>query len=362
MGCHFKRRGRTRRKRSRSRSRKRKKKARISPAFNHLLRIARTSSKRSTNLKMQAVVVQDWSEGPRNVTIDPPPQPTESQLRLRVLAAGLHQVVRARASGRHYSAKTLPHRVGVDCVGQDEATGQLYYALDLGANAGTFAEYILVDKAAAYPLPDTVDPASFAASMNPGMSSWMALTQRTRDLPRDYTALILGATSGSGRIAAHVARALGAGRVIGVARNEAALAAVEGLDERIVLRADVAETDFSRVEPDVVLDYVYGDATVHLLSSMSKTRKSVQYVMIGGVSRQEAMAIPSDVLRSYDLTIRGAGPGAWRLPALREEMKTLVPAMTRWKLLDAHKVALGDVEKIWNDQTLGSKGRIVVVP
>ncbi|KAI1098167.1 hypothetical protein F4804DRAFT_325523 [Jackrogersella minutella] len=309
---------------------------------------------------MHIAQVQSWPEGPRYVTIDDPPAPSENQIQLRVLAAGAHQVVRSRASGLHYSARELPHTVGVDCVGKDEATGNIYYLFTL--QGGTFAERINVEKSVLYPLPRNVDPVSFAASVNPAMSSWMAITNRTDNLPKDFTAVIIGATSASGRLAACSAKALGAGKIIGVGRNAATLEAVDGLDDYLVLRDPVAETDFSKVHDcDLVLDYVYGDATVHLLSSLSKTKKPVQYVEIGSLAQRTA-DIPSHLLRSFDLTIRGAGAGSWSISALQKELHTLIPTMAQWKLLSANSRPLKDIGTAWSDASLASEGRLVFVP
>ncbi|OTA56663.1 hypothetical protein K449DRAFT_387409 [Hypoxylon sp. EC38] len=309
---------------------------------------------------MHIAQVQSWPEGPRYVAVDDPPTPSDNQIQLRVLAAGAHQVVRSRASGAHYSARQLPHTVGVDCVAKDEATGKLYYVFTL--QGGTFAELINVDKSIAYPLPDNVDPASFAASVNPAMSSWMAITQRTANLPKDFTAVIIGATSASGRLAVHSAKALGASKVIGIARNAAALEKVDGLDDYIVLNDVVAETDFSKVQDcDVILDYVYGDATVHLVSSLNRAKKPVQYVEIGSLAQRTA-EIPAHLLRSFDLTIRGAGAGSWSISALQKELHMLVPTMARWKLISAKSVPLKDIETAWNDKSLAEEGRVVFVP
>ncbi|KAF2963338.1 hypothetical protein GQX73_g10239 [Xylaria multiplex] len=309
---------------------------------------------------MHIAQVHDWSEGPRYVTVDDPPAPTETQIQLRVLAAGLHQVVRSRASGQHYSANSLPHSVGVDCVGRDVATGKLYYCVNMQASFGSFAELITVAKGTVHALPESVDPLSFAASVNPGMSSWLALTQRTSNLPKSYTVLIVGATSASGRLAVFVAKALGAGKIIGVARNEAALAKIEGLDEFIVQKDPVTDTDFSQVDCDIVLDYVYGVLTLHLLSTISVPRP-LQYVNIGSLSRDE-IAIPSALLRSRDITIRGSGPGAIAPQIIQHEIKRLVPTMAGWGLPGAHGVPLKDIEEAWQDKSLQSKGRLVFIP
>ncbi|KAI3321381.1 hypothetical protein HD806DRAFT_537562 [Xylariaceae sp. AK1471] len=310
---------------------------------------------------MHIAQVRDWSEGPRYVTVDDPPAPSKNQIQLRVLAAGLHQVVRSRASGKHYSARGLPHNVGLDCVGRDVATGKLYYCINLQRGFGSFAELITVDKDVVHLLPDSVDPVSFAASVNPAMSSWLALTRRASNLPKNYTVLILGATSASGRLAVNVAKALGAGKVVGVARNEDTLTKVEGLDSFIVQKDSITETDFSQVDCDVVLDYVSGDLAVHLLSTLN-VQRPVQYIAIGGLSQNTDVSLPAAILRSRDITIRGSGPGAVGLPVIQEEVKTLVPAMVGWNLLDAHSVPLKDIEAAWGDRPLQGKGRLVFIP
>ncbi|KAH6644958.1 hypothetical protein BKA67DRAFT_586559 [Truncatella angustata] len=309
---------------------------------------------------MQIAEVTSWSEGPRYTTAAKPPAATPDEIRLRVLAAGAHQVVRSRASGKHYSAKTLPHYPGIDGVGRDESTGTLYYFMYFGDRFGSFAEYVNVPKdATLIQLPDGTDPVAFAASVNPAMSSWMAITQRTNDLPKDWTALVIGATSASGRLAVYAAKALGAAKVIGAARGEETLKAVEGLDGHVILKDNVRETDFSSLEPDVILDYVYGDVTHHLLTSL-KTKRPVQYVQIGTLSKQPEISLAGPLLRSTNLTIRGAGPGSWRLSALEVELKTLVPTMAKWPALSAAAVPLKDIETAWTDSSI--KGRVVFVP
>ncbi|KAI1088407.1 hypothetical protein F5B19DRAFT_426947 [Rostrohypoxylon terebratum] len=309
---------------------------------------------------MYTAQVQSWPEGPRYVKVDDLPTPSNSQIQLRVLATGAHQVVRSRASGQHYSARELPHTVGIDCVGKDDATGQLYYLFTL--QNGTFAERINVERSIVYPLPSEVDPISFAASVNPAMSSWMAITHRTTNLPKDFTTVIVGATSASGRLAVYSAKALGAGKIIGVGRNADTLETVDGLDDYVVLRDPVIETDFSKLRGcDLILDYVYGDATVQLLSSLDKSKKTVQYVEIGSLAQRTAQ-IPGQLLRSFDLTIRGAGAGSWSIAALQKELHVLVPIMARWKLPSARCIPLKDIEIAWKDAALASKGRLVFVP
>lgn len=313
---------------------------------------------------MHAAQVQNWSEGPRYVAIDAPPAPTADELQLRVLAAGAHNVVRSRASGKHYSAKTLPHTPGMDGVARDEATGQLYYVSALADNFGAFVEYINVPKKGStllVPLPEGADPVAVAGSVNPALSSWMAITARTSDLPQDWTCLIFGATSASGRLAVHAAKALGAKKVVGAARSAATLKTVEGLDDYVVF--DAAEKDpqlFNATGADVVLDYVYGDVAERFFANFRNPGKPVQYVQIGMLSGKDGIALPSGILRSTDLTIRGAGGGgSWGMGQLIKEMPVLVPKIVGWPALPTTKVELKDIEKTWGDKSL--EGRVVYV-
>jgi len=320
---------------------------------------------------MHIAQVRDWSKGPEYITVPDAPAPTENQAQLRVLAAGLHQVVRSRASGQHYSASRgggsgagLPHNVGIDCVARDVATGELYYCMNMQQPGfGSFAEVITVDKSALYPLPASIDAESFAASVNPAMSSWLALKHRAFNLPENFTVLILGVTSASGRLAVRVAKSLGAGKVVGVARKAVE---IDGLDEFILQKDIVTETDFSQLSShvDVVLDYVYGDLAMHLLSTIKVAPgKSVQYVMIGGLSGQFDVPFPTAAMRSKDITVRGSGPGAISFSVILEEMKELVNAMTGWKLLDTVRgVPLKDIETVWKDKELQKKHRLVFIP
>lgn len=307
---------------------------------------------------MRAIQVKSWAEGPQELTFDKPPTPSPSQIQLRVQAAGLHQVVRSRASGKHYSAQMLPHTLGIDGVGLDEATGTSYYIMGMAPDFGTFAEYVNVGKKAAVAVPEGVDPAALAASVNPGLSSWLALTTRCTDLPPNFTVLILGATTASGELAASLSRKLGASSVIGVARNVEALKKINGLDRWIELKPG-AETDYSGLEKvDVVLDYVYGDAAVHLLSSLPQGRP-VQYVQIGSMSGQDAIALPSAVLRSKNLTLRGSGPGAWSIAELGQQMPKLIEALASLTLKQPQKFPLEQFAKVWPDTELAKKGRVV---
>ncbi|CAD0053960.1 unnamed protein product [Aureobasidium pullulans] len=219
-----------------------------------------------TKHHMHTAQVSEWGQPPKYVNVpDLEPLPAGSGLvRIKVQAAGLHSVVRARAAGTHFSSKSLPHVPGTDGVG------------------------ITVDAAVTL-LPSGVDPQQAAALVNPGLSSWMAMKARTQNLPDNFSVLIMGATSASGAIAIPLARSLGAAKVIGCARNVEAMSTLE-----------------------------------HLFKSL-KVSKPLQYVHIGSLAGPE-ISLPGSILRSTDLTIRGSGPGAFSYERLNAEVPRLLEA------------------------------------
>lgn len=133
---------------------------------------------------------------------------------------------------------------------------------------GTMSEEINVPRRSVAELSEGFDPVVAAGMVNPAMSSWMAFQSRTREggLAKGFGGLILGVTSAGGPLAVSFAKKLGAGRVVGLARNAGTME-VDGLDERIVVAENAEETDFRALEPvDVIVDYVGGSLTTHLLN------------------------------------------------------------------------------------------------
>ncbi|KAL0934590.1 quinone oxidoreductase [Colletotrichum truncatum] len=302
---------------------------------------------------MHAAIVNSWGAAPTYTTVEDLPEPSATQIRLRVLASGIHRLVLARASGKHYTSTTLPHSPGVDGVGEDPTTGQRYYFSAF--QSGSFAEFVNIDRKSVVALPENADPITAAAFMNPIMSSWMALSARAAPQSPGFSVAILGATSASGRVAVDVVRSKGAGRIVGIARNAAALAEIN-LDERIVLSS---ETDWSALgEVDVVLDYVYGDAAVALLQALPKSQKEVQYVQIGSVSGDGDLALSAAILRGKRVALRGSGPGSWTMEEYAQELGGMVEVAAKLERKGVVTAAFKDIDTAWS--LAGSGGKRVV--
>ena len=309
---------------------------------------------------MHAAIVSTFGKPPTYTAIPTLPTPTPSQLQLRILATGLHNVVRSRARGAHYSSPPLPQIPGTDGIGA-ASDGTRYY-FNAFRTGGTFASHINVERSAAVPLPNELATFQAAALVNPATSSWMSMKTRATNLPPKFTLLILGATSASGRLAIPLARALGAGHIIGAARSASTLSTLD-LDTSLIVAENSSTTDFSPLkgkEIDLVLDYVNGPLPAALLST-HKQSKPLQYVHIGTLSGQE-MVLPGAALRSGDITIRGSGPGAWSFADAAGELPEMLEALATVGEQKVRVVKLEDVEGEWEREVEGGEGRVVFEP
>lgn len=313
---------------------------------------------------MHAAQITTLGSPPVYTTIPEPPSPSPTETRLTLLATGIHRLVRSRASGTHYTTTTLPHTPGVDGVGRTTETGELVYFSTLSMASGSFADTLNVPNHSIFKMPTDADPVRVAAGVNPALSGWLAMQLRCEDLPAGFSVLVLGVTSASGRMAVGLAKALGAGKVVGVARNEATMETIDGLDEKIVLKAEEGGegTNFEGVgHVDVVLDYLYGLPAEQLFKGMAKWEKGkkTQYVQVGGLAGPE-VRLNSASLKGRDLVMRGSGLGSWTLPDMAKELPKLLEVVVELKGGDVRVEKLADVEKVWGEDEDGR--RIVFVP
>lgn len=175
---------------------------------------------------MKAAVVHSFSAAPRCESFSEP-VPSGEEVLVTVAAAGLHPIVKSLAAGTHYSSTSeLPFVAGMDGVGRLADGSRVYFARSRPLY-GSFAERSLTQRATCFPVPENLSDVTVAAIMNPGMSSWGALTERTQLAPGE-SVLIPGATGVAGRLAVQVARRLGARRVVAAGRNPQALEELRG--------------------------------------------------------------------------------------------------------------------------------------
>jgi NADPH:quinone reductase-like Zn-dependent oxidoreductase len=319
---------------------------------------------------MNAAVVTSFDHPPRYQSFPTPEPSTPDEMRVEVLAVGLHPRVRSGAAGAHYtSTGRLPMIPGIDGVGRRPDGTPIYFVAD-DHSAGTMAEVAVVDPRRAIELPGDVDAATVAATMNPAMSAWVALRRRVPITPGD-SVLVLGATGNAGTMAVRIARHLGAGRVAGAGRDPERLRALigQGADEVVQLTDDAAATGralaAAAADVDIVLDYLWGvpaqDALTALLTARSDRSRALDWIQIGAIAGP-TIELPSVALRSANLRLQGNGQGAVSTEVYLSELPSLVDQISAGTLaLTSIPKPLADVETIW--ATADPPGRrTVLVP
>jgi len=144
---------------------------------------------------MKAAIVLDAGRVPVFGDFKAPVSSADEKL-VSVRAAAISQVVKSRASGKHYSSgNQFPFIVGIDGVGRLDDGRRVYFVLP-NAPYGSMAELAAVRSAQCVELPEELDDVTAAAIANPGMSSWAAYQERAK-LRSGETVLINGATGTS---------------------------------------------------------------------------------------------------------------------------------------------------------------------
>lgn len=313
---------------------------------------------------MQAAVVHTLGQPPRFQQFADP-APHSDELLIHVHAAGLHPIVKALASGSHYSAGgEVPMAAGIDAVGT-RPDGVRVYCGGPRRPWGTMAELCAAPASMCLPLPDGIDDLQAAAIANPGMSALLALKDRAAVVEGE-TVLILGATGVAGQLALQLARFFGARRVIGAGRNVEALAGAQ-VDAIIPLaepEEKIREAFAAEVSNgiDVIIDYLWGRPTELLLDALTRSfnprgSRSIRLVEVGQ-SAGPTITLPGAALRSVDLKILGGGFGAVPFDKILGAIPSLFDMAAAGKLrVEVEPVPLADVEAAWSR---ADKGRRIV--
>ena len=301
---------------------------------------------------------------------DPIARPGEEIIRVR--ASALSNLTRSRASGAHYSAAGIyPAIAGTDGVGLTPDNRRVYFAMP-ETPYGSLAELCPIPPRRCVDIPDTLDDITAAAIANPGMSAWGSLVERAHLQPGE-TVLINGATGTSGRVAVQLAKYLGAAKVIATGRNPAELATLKqlGADEIIPFALDPQHptgiTDFEAALEqtfstgiDVVIDYLWGQSALTLLTALAKTIEDhpVRFVQVGSASGEASINLPAALLRSSAITLMGSGIGSVSREALAQSIRNIFEAVAPAHLTIATQTApLSQVEAVWSTST--GKPRVV---
>jgi NADPH:quinone reductase-like Zn-dependent oxidoreductase len=313
---------------------------------------------------MNAAVVHAFNSPPRYGIFDEPVA-AEGEALVAVSAVGLHQIVKSLAAGKHYgSTGELPFVPGLDGVGRLQDGTRVYFVLSRSP-FGTFAESSVARRLMCLPLPDALDDATIAAMMNPGMSSWAALTERTQFVAGE-SVLILGATGVAGQLAVQIARRLGARRVVATGRNPELLEncarlgadAVISLSQQPEALVEALRAEFAQNKIDVVLDFVWGSPAERAMEAilqkgLQHAAHRIRYLQIGSVAGP-TISLPAATLRSSSLELYGSGFGSVSMERIFQALRDFLNEAARKPFQMKVKTApLRDVESLWSSADPG---------
>jgi NADPH:quinone reductase-like Zn-dependent oxidoreductase len=312
---------------------------------------------------MRAAVLRAHGGVPEVQEFDDP-EPADGTEVLEVAAAAMNPVDVRIASGEFpLERHEPPYVAGKEGIGR-RADGSLVYFESACEPHGAFAERTLVDARAGFPVPDDLDPALAVCLGVSGLAAWLGLEWRGR-LAYGETVLVLGASGVVGQIAIQAAKLLGAGRVVGAARDERALRRARSLGADAIVR--LGQPDLARVLRDasggdgyhLVLDPLWGEPAKAAMAALAPYGRLVHV----GQSAGAEIALSSPAVRSKPIDLLGYTN--YNVP---DELKAAAyQRMTRHALADELRVeferlGLADVPDAWQRQGSSPHRKLVIVP
>jgi len=240
---------------------------------------------------MKAIVVHQFG-GPEVLKYEdaPRPEPTEDEILIRTVAAGVNPVDAFIRSG-HYGSGNLPYIPGMEVAGVIEKTGAKITKFKpgdqvfahLGFKDGGYAQFSVAKEDEVAMKPKTISFEQAAAVPLAATTAWQALID-TAGLKSGQTVLIHGGSGGVGSFAVQIAKMRGA-KVIATASTENQdLLKQLGVDQAI----DYTKTRFEDVvkDVDVVLEATRSDS---MARSYGVVKKGGFIVSITGAPDQSEL-------------------------------------------------------------------------
>jgi NADPH:quinone reductase-like Zn-dependent oxidoreductase len=321
---------------------------------------------------MRAAVVNELGQAPGITQERDEPRRTPGASLVRMTAAAVNPVDLLIASGGHPLGRPRPGYVpGVEGVGQIvqsdtlAAGTRVRVSVPGGFVDGTLAQYVLAPDAACVPIPDELGDDLAAAIGVVGISALIGLRDELALRPGE-SVLVLGATGAFGQAFVHLARALGAERVLAAGRNEQRLAAVEerGLVEGTVLLDPDPAGFLGRLEKvggpvDVVVDPLWGP---YARSALTALKTSGRLLNVGQSAGGEA-TVDAGTLRHSRLKVLGLS-GSYLTPQQNAEAYAQVAAYAAAGELDLAFATypLADVAEVWAAQAASPGKKLVLNP
>jgi NADPH2:quinone reductase len=220
---------------------------------------------------MKAIRAHEWC-APRDLVIDEidRPEPGNGEVLVRVAAAGLNFPDLLIITGKYQFKPALPFSPGFEIAGTVEKIGAGVTKFSEGQQViaqvpvGGFAEYAIAEEAYAHPKPDSMSDEQAAAFPLVYQTSYFGIAYRGA-LKKGETVLVHSAAGGVGLAAVQIARALGAGQIIGTVGSDEKLEIVRknGADIALNYQAenfvDVVKRATNGRGADLIYDPVGGE-------------------------------------------------------------------------------------------------------
>ncbi len=230
---------------------------------------------------------------------------------------------------------------------------------------GSLAEQMPVDPGEVIPLPEGVDPAVAVACGIAGLAGWLPVTSRAEVQPGD-SVLVLGATGVAGRVAVQAARLRGAGRVVAVGRDAAALDQVRdlGADAVVMIGAD-GGLDASELEQavggraDVIVDYTWGEPARCALMVLGSRGRLVQ---VGSAAAQQT-ALAAPPMRGGEWALLGFSVFNAAPEQRAAAMASLIGAVDAGDVaIEIDRLTLEELPAAWAAQAASPHRKRVILP
>ena len=253
---------------------------------------------------MRAVVITQFG-GPEvlRLTEAPEPQVQPGQVLIDVTAAGINYADTHQAENTYLVPATLPFIPGAEVVG-GTSDGRRVVALVAG---GGYAERAVAYEAHTFEVPEGVSDGQALALVLQGTTAWHLL-RTSAHLASGESVVVHAAAGGVGSLAVQLAKAWGAGNVIGLASSD------EKRETALDLGADVAidanSEDLKSAlqaanggrKVDVVLEMVGGTTFDASLAALAPFGRLVAY---GQASRQSPTPVDAGALMSRSRAVIG---------------------------------------------------------
>ena len=224
---------------------------------------------------MKAVRAHQWCT-PRELVIDDidKPEPAEGQLLVHVSAAGLNFPDLLIITGKYQLKPALPFSPGFEIAGTVEKLGPGVTRFSEGQRViaqvpvGGFAQYALAEESYTHAKPGLMSDEEGAAFPLVYQTAYFGLAYRGA-LQKGETVLIHSAAGGVGLAALQIARALGAGKIIGTVGSNDKLALIRDNGADVALNyetedfVDVVKRETNGRGADVIYDPVGGEIGEH---------------------------------------------------------------------------------------------------